>query len=214
MLSFSTVMKTQLQNIVFDIGNVLVFFDHKIACEKLSHFCNEKPLNIYRRMYNSKVMLDFEVGLIDETTLFLIISKDLNLKISFQQFKLFFNEVFTLNQEMLSFLIENKMFFHYWIISNTNSFHFNYLKGQFPDLIKHFSGFTLSYIEGCKKPETEIFKRFIKASGFKKTECIFFDDLIVNVKGAQKAGLNASQYLDQKQFLNTIKSFFKKPNST
>ncbi|WP_206336281.1 HAD family hydrolase [Streptomyces torulosus] len=54
-----------------------------------------------------------------------------------------------------------------------------------------FDGVVLSYREGCRKPDEEIFRLAADRAGVRPEECLLVDDLAVNCDGARRAGWHA-----------------------
>lgn len=59
------------------------------------------------------------------------------------------------------------------------------------DLKKYYTGIIISSDLGCRKPEPQIYLKAVEIAKATPEECLFFDDRINNIKGAQDAGLNA-----------------------
>lgn len=84
-------------------------------------------------------------------------------------------------------------------LSNTCAFHWNYVLDH-PDLypsmplITHKAG---SHLLGHMKPEIEIYRAYESLTGAAPEHIIFFDDLAVNVDGAQRCGWGAVQVLPE-----------------
>ncbi len=51
-----------VKGIIFDLGNVLVDFDHRVAAEKLSKFTTRTGKEIYGLFFDSELTGQFEEG--------------------------------------------------------------------------------------------------------------------------------------------------------
>jgi HAD superfamily hydrolase (TIGR01509 family) len=80
--------------------------------------------------------------------------------------------------------------------SNTNVLHATQYRRQFARTIDLFDHLILSYEVGCLKPDARFYRAAVAAAGVPAASCVFFDDLLENVEGARKAGLNGLQYVD------------------
>jgi putative hydrolase of the HAD superfamily len=59
---------------------------------------------------------------------------------------------------------------------------------------------------GCRKPESKIYALTLERIGRAAGECLFVDDVLVNVEGARKAGLHAVHFQDNEQAVAAIRS--------
>jgi putative hydrolase of the HAD superfamily len=64
---------------------------------------------------------------------------------------------------------------------------------------------TLSYEVRSVKPEAAIYEDCLEGIGTHRRKTIFFDDKIVNVKGAEMLGLDAIEFLDRDAVLKQIR---------
>ena len=67
-----------------------------------------------------------------------------------------------------------------------------------------FDGVFSSSALGFKKPQSEFFQQIFSIIPEKKDEVLFWDDDILNVKGARAFGLQAEQYRDFEAFKNYV----------
>jgi len=59
---------------------------------------------------------------------------------------------------------------------------------------------------GCRKPESKIYALTLERIGRAAGECLFVDDVLVNVEGARKAGLHAVHFQDNVQAIAEIRA--------
>ena len=88
-----------IKAIIFDLGNVLVDFDHTIAAKKASKFSDKSPKEIFSIFFNSELISLFEEGKVTPVEFFSEIKKLLNLKLDYDKFVSFWNEIFFLTPE-------------------------------------------------------------------------------------------------------------------
>jgi putative hydrolase of the HAD superfamily len=69
-----------------------------------------------------------------------------------------------------------------------------------------FDCVTLSYKVRSVKPEAAIYEECLAAIGTERKKTIFFDDKIVNVRGAEMLGLDAIEFMDRDAFLKRMRS--------
>ncbi len=73
---------------------------------------------------------------------------------------------------------------------------FERLWAQFSDLFGRFDGRMVSYEEGVKKADGELFERLLQKYNLKAEECIFTDDLPSYVAIAQQYGIRSFVFTD------------------
>ncbi len=59
---------------------------------------------------------------------------------------------------------------------------------------------------GCRKPESRIYELTLERVGEPAGACLFIDDVLVNIEGARKAGLNAVHFQDNEQATSEIRA--------
>jgi putative hydrolase of the HAD superfamily len=59
---------------------------------------------------------------------------------------------------------------------------------------------------GCRKPEGRIYRLTLERIGIAAGACLFVDDLEVNCKGAEKAGMRAVHFRDNQQAIAEIRA--------
>jgi putative hydrolase of the HAD superfamily len=59
---------------------------------------------------------------------------------------------------------------------------------------------------GCRKPESRIYELTLERIGQAAETCLFIDDVLVNIEGAHKAGLQAVHFQDNAQAIPEIRA--------
>jgi putative hydrolase of the HAD superfamily len=59
---------------------------------------------------------------------------------------------------------------------------------------------------GCRKPESRIYELTLERVDEPAAACLFIDDVLVNIEGARKAGLNAVHFQDNEQAIPEIRA--------
>ena len=73
--------------------------------------------------------------------------------------------------------------------SNTNAAHVETLATRYADVLGHFDTVYVSSSIGHRKPELQSFRHVADAMGFPPGDILFFDDSLINLDGARRAGL-------------------------
>jgi glucose-1-phosphatase len=187
------------RNILFDLGNVLLFFDHGKALRELAKSVN--PLTamlLWSKKDEFLKELRVEADLLENGRMtieqfFSRLKGKIGLQLEFEQFEKIWCDIFTPNQEMLAYARELSTRYNCYVLSNTNDAHFQHVLRTFPELA-FVKGFALSYKLGVMKPAREFFDGALDQLGVTAGESVFIDDLSENIIGAKAAGIEAVTY--------------------
>jgi putative hydrolase of the HAD superfamily len=80
------------------------------------------------------------------------------------------------------------------LASNTNDAHFTKYTFQFARELSHFDHLVTSHFARARKPEPEFFAFAQRRAGADPGECLFVDDLGVNVEAAERFGWKGLLY--------------------
>lgn len=185
---------------IFDLGNVLIDFDHIIAAKKISNFCKKSPQEIFNLFFDSKLTSLFEEGKISPQDFFLKVKETLNLKIEYDEFVPIWNEIFFLtekNKAACKLAGELKKYYKLLVLSNINVLHFEYIKKTFP-ILNTFRIIT-SYELGFRKPQKQIYQKVLEILDTSAFQCFYTDDRIELVESAKKLGIQGFVFKDIEQ---------------
>jgi putative hydrolase of the HAD superfamily len=193
-----------IRALIFDLGNVLVFFDHRIVLERLVKICNFSADEIRIAFFKSDIMQRYMTGRISSEHFFSEVQEKLNLRCNLHEFGLIFSDIFTPNQPVIDLVHQLSEKYPLFLLSDTNEFHFEFVQKNYP-VLQVFRYHTLSYRVGSSKPGAEIFNHAIKQTGFAPHELIFIDDLKTNAEGAQAVGIQGIWFRDDLQLKRDLK---------
>lgn len=186
-------MKTArtIKAVIFDLGRVLIDFDHGIAAKKAAFFCNKTPREIFDFFFDSKLTALFEEGRISPVDFFLKVKETISLNLSYEEFLPVWNEIFFLtddNRAVYDLVRNLRENYRLALLSNINELHFNYLKNNFP-LFDHFHHILLSFEMNCIKPSPLIYKRALEILGLLPEEVFYTDDRPEFIQAARSLGI-------------------------
>lgn len=196
---------------IFDLGNVLVFFDHEKIFAHLEHFTG-KSKSFFRDLFlKSPLAIDYEHGKLSTKEFHKKFCQKTTLKISYQDFVYSLTRIFEPN-DSINPIIENlkKQGHQLLLLSNTCEAHFEYVKSTYP-IVSKFHDFILSYKIGYRKPKEEIYREALKLVKHDLNSCYFFDDLEENIDAANLLGIQGIVFKDTKtlqQYLEGIRYAF------
>ena len=187
--------KKEIKLVIFDIGKVILDFDHMITCNKLAKYSKKDARYIYDFIFNSEMLDEYERGEINSMEMFSAISGELGLDISFEKFKEIWSNIFTLKEGIEQLIHRVKTLAKIAVLSNTDEMHFEDIRDKV-EIIKDFDWLFLSYEAGYRKPEKEIFEYAINKTGISPENIIFIDDIQEFVEAANKLGITGILYKD------------------
>jgi putative hydrolase of the HAD superfamily len=184
-LTRDILMTTVPHTIIFDLGKVIVDFDHMTFCRNASHYCGASPAAVYDRLFLSGLVSRFDDGTLSGEAFFKAACADLGMRADINLFARLWSDIFTLTTGIEHLLRAVKQRFRIVCLSNTNPWHFSWCREHFK-ILDSFDAFILSYKEGCCKPDLEIYKRALAKSQAPPDQCLFIDDSAENVAAARQ----------------------------
>jgi putative hydrolase of the HAD superfamily len=182
-----------IQAIIFDLGNVLVDFDHSIAAKRIAHFCKKTPQEIFNLFFDSQITGLFEEGKIGPRDFFLKVKEMLELNLSYDTFVPIWNDIFFLsakNRAVYSLANSLKVRYKTALLSNINTLHYEYLKKRFP-VFNVFHHVFASCELGSIKPNRIIYKKVLEILEVSPKNIFYTDDRTELVESAKDLGIKS-----------------------
>lgn len=195
--------------IYFDLGNVLVFFDHEIASRQIAAVANV-PVDIIRQeVFHSPLQSDYERGLVTShefvKRLGQKIGRDLPVDETLEAASAIFNPHDAIIESISAL---RQAGFRLGILSNTCDAHWTWLMRQNYEVLgPWFDVIALSYEMQCAKPDLEIYEKAAAMAGVPGQRIFFTDDRLDNIQGAEKAGWMVHQFTQLSAFQQRIASW-------
>lgn len=177
--------------ILFDLGNVLIDFDHRTAVNRIRKHCALGEEEIYNLFFDSDVTDRYERGLITSLEFFRELKHMLHASISYNEFVPIWNDIFFAHPGMLEVLYALKGTYDLYMVSNINELHYLYLKEMFPNYFNCFKKLFLSYQLKMRKPDPEIYAHIIFFLRLSAHQIIYVDDRPELVEAAKKLHIDA-----------------------
>ena len=178
-----------MEVILYDLGNVILPFNHYQIAEKLVRFAPKAgapdPKRIFSFLFDFEngAINRYETGKVSSPTFFNSLKKTFHLSLTYEEFIPIWSEIFVENQEVSEMIRSQKGKWRLGLLSNTNPLHFDYVLKTFP-IVRVFDRWILSHEVGFKKPSFEIFQKAIEWAGVEPEKILFIDDLEKNVDAA------------------------------
>lgn len=181
----------RVKAVIFDLGNVLVDFDHMIAAKRISAFTDKTAQEIFDLFFDSKLTGLFEEGKITPPDFFSEVKKILNLRLDYDRFLPIWNEIFFLsdkNQAVYNLAKALKKEYKVALLSNINILHHDYLKKNF-SVFDVFHNIVTSYEIGYRKPHPLIYKKALDLLGAAPQNTFYTDDRAEFTEKASSLGI-------------------------
>lgn len=189
-------MPKEIKNVIFDLGNTLVFFDHNYFFSGVAAYEKKFSTKAFRDyIVTNKLMDSLGSGDLTGKKFYKTLKREFDLTLSYDRFVNIYRDIFWANKPMEKFLkrvlAEKK--FNVYLLSNTDHLHIPYLYKAYPhiDLIKNK---VISYKAGHIKPDKEIYLHLFNKYGIDPAESYFIDDMPENIRAAKQLGMNAHHY--------------------
>ena len=199
-------MAQAIKILLFDLGRVLVDFDHLRSAQRIAAFCSKTPRQIYDLFFESGATIAFEAGKITPEDFYLQVKQMLDLKLSYDSFEPIWNDIFFLSAKNRSvFGLVNNLRVNYKIalLSNINILHYEYLKKNFP-VFGAFDRIFLSFQMGLVKPDKKIYNRVIRDLGVSPQEIFYTDDRPELMESAKSLGIRGCVFTNFGQLISDL----------
>lgn len=184
-----------VRTIFFDFGNVVAFFDHQRAVRQFARWTDMPPFELTIQLYGSPIEDAYERSRIDTPEYVREAKLNGRLTCTDEEFLAAFVDIFWRNDEVCGLIPRLKAAGYRLVLaSNTNDAHFRKYAEQFADLLAHFAALGTSHMALARKPEPEFFAHCQRFAEADPADCLFIDDLPVNVEAARRFGWQGLVY--------------------
>jgi len=204
-------IRSSIKVVLFDLGNVILPFNHFQIAEKLSQFSQRKeyqdPKKIFSYLFDSEkgAINPFDLGKVSPQEFFQAIKEHLDLSISFDEFVPIWCNIFIEDQGVIQIIHSLKRKRRLGLLSNTDPLHFNYILSKFP-VMKVFDKWILSYEVGFKKPAAQIFQKAIEWASVEPEKILYIDDTKEYVEAAASLGIQSIHFISASQLKEELQT--------
>ena len=186
--------KKKYDVIVFDLGNTLIRFDHRIAARKLTRrFKRLDAQKIYDAFFDSEITRDFEKGLITPREFHKRAMKLLGFKLPYHEFVELWNNIFWEDTHSCDIARKLKKDYRVFLLSNVNRLHFEFITKKFP-IIKIFDEVVASFAIGSMKPEKKIYDHVVSKARCDRSKILYIDDRQDLITAARRLGIDSIRF--------------------
>lgn len=190
-----------IKNVVYDIGNVLVKWAPYEVLSYIFPEADEKEL--FEKM--RPIWLDLNLGKYTETEAISLYHEEIGLpKDKLQKMM----HEFKVRQTPLSGSIEllqrlSDLKINLYSITDNIRELMEYHRRN-SEFVPFFKDIIVSADIGVLKPNPKIYEHLLKKHNLVAKECVFMDDLEVNVEGAKSVGMHSFQFFDTNQSIKEL----------
>lgn len=195
----------QYTTIIFDLGKVIVDFDHGAVCRRLVPYCSYSPEQIFKLVFGSSFEDQFDRGLISPETFFKSISRELDLHMSMDSFREMWNTIFSLNPGIEQLIRHLAKQYQLLCLSNTNVWHYEYCLEHFP-VLHVFDACIVSCAVGVRKPHKAIYQAALEKARALPQDCVYIDDIREFIQAAEKIGIRGIQFMSVPQLTQELQA--------
>jgi len=198
---------SRIKFIYFDLGNVLVSFDHSIAFQHIARLTGISPERIEQILFHSGLQTQYEKGEISTREFHQYFCKQAQVNISLGDLCFAASNIFEPLDDSIELLQILKRSGHrLGLLSNTCDCHWQFCRDdtRFKFLHSSFEQTVLSFTEGCVKPGTDIYRIAANRAGCDPGSILFIDDMQENVKAAQSYGFDGIRFQGTTEVLNEL----------
>lgn len=193
----------------FDLGKVLVHFDHQIAVEQLAELSRRPAELVQQVVFDSGLQNDYETGLVDSPQFVARVNTALESDLSTTDVLRAISDIFTPNQSILEAIgLVQSSGVPLGILSNTCEAHWQWIMQQrWPMFGPWWSQIVLSYEVGSMKPAGPIYQVCEQKAGCPPEQILFTDDRPENVAAAAQRGWSTHLFTSTAELLSELKNW-------
>jgi putative hydrolase of the HAD superfamily len=191
-----------INNIIFDLGGVLLNLDFDKTFKAFAGLGVHDFQQYFQQSHSNPLFADLEMGNIALTAFYDkfrqatgVGATDVEIKEAWNAMLLDFRDA------SMHYLDSLKDRYRIFLLSNTNQIHLEAFReihfNQYGNhgFDNHFEKAWYSHELGLRKPHQECYVQVLSLHGLQGAETLFVDDTLLNIEGAQKAGIKTLHLL-------------------
>ena len=195
--------------VYFDLGKVLVEFEHETAVTQLAQLCDCEPNLARETVFGSPLQQRYETGLISCAEYCETIRQELDSTADDAQILRAASDIFSPNHAILPILdLVRRSTARSGILSNTCRSHWEWIaKQNWPTVPTWADVVILSYEVQSMKPDRAIYEESARQAGCAPEQIFFTDDREENVVAAAAQGWTVHHYQAADPLLQQLESW-------
>ena len=207
-----------IENIIFDLGNVIIDLDIDRTWQHLKHWLGDDyELKLKNIRPNDDIFIQFEIGAITEEIFFETLRSTSDTPLSIRQLKEAWNAMLIqIPVQRFDMLLRLKRQYNVFLLSNTNKTHVDWVDGYLKTVYgfsiqdfdeRYFHKSYYSHLIHWRKPDAAIYEYVLQDAGLKPDNTLFIDDNFYNIEGAKKVGLQTILHPIGAEIAEVMKSY-------
>jgi putative hydrolase of the HAD superfamily len=182
--------------IYFDLGNVLLHFDHRRACRQVAELTGLDQQQVWDVVFAGGLELEYEAGRLSTRQFYEAFCTATGVRPDLAAFAHAASAIFEVNaliKPVVAGLAAARR--RLGLLSNTNEMHWEHVAGGRYGLVPDvFEQVVLSYRVGAVKPDRKIFDHAAEVAGVAPADVLYIDDTAGHVAAAKALGWDAVRY--------------------
>lgn len=193
-----------IKTVIFDIGNVVLFFDHEKMARQVANILKTTFPIVKDRLFKEELLFQLELGNVTTEELIQEFQKLSPHPLPRKEFLSAFNQIFRENEEIAPIITSLKrQGKKLLLLSNISEPHFNYVYQTFP-LLHQFDKAILSYQVRHAKPYPEIYHAVLQEANCQPFECFYTDDIVGHVESAKSLFIDAELFVSSEKLIEQL----------
>lgn len=185
-----------IRTLLFDMGNVLVYFSHDRMCAQIGTCCGISGPRVRQLLIDSGLQWKFERGELTEAEFHAEWQRVCGRRVPRDTLLAAASRIFWPNPGMAELVAEIKQKGRRLVLlSNTCATHLSAVREQFR-ILEPFDAIVTSCRVGALKPSAAIYQAALREIRCAPEECFYTDDLPPYVEAARTHGLQAEVFTD------------------
>ena len=202
---------SEIKNIIFDLGGVILNLDYSKTADEFKKIGILHFKDLYSQKKQTLLFDDFEKGKIQPGEFISSLNDSENLKIKEIDFINAWNAMLLeISTEKLEFIYRLKKDYKIFLLSNTNEIHINKFESNLKknnmldQFYKCFDKIYYSSRMGKRKPDENCFNQVLEENGLLAENTLFIDDTTQHILGAKEVGLNTFHLEKNKSIIDLV----------
>lgn len=200
-------MNNEIKAIVFDMGGVIIMTCDDTPRQKLAQDLGVSIEHLKNEVFYSQTAIMSETGLLSKYDHWSAVLKGLgfDLACNLKEIDAAFWAGDYIDNELMNYIQSLKKKYQIGLLSNAFKSAREWLNNSF-DFLDAFDVSVFSYEVGMRKPDPAIFQLMCEKMNVLPSQTVFIDDMLVNVEGAQRAGMCAIHFQGRDKFIKELES--------
>ncbi|MEX1042789.1 MAG: HAD family phosphatase [Pirellulaceae bacterium] len=197
-----------IQFIYFDLGKVLLDFDHRLACRQLADVLGTTEERVWEAVFVSQWQWKYERGELTTAELHSLLCETFEVEAELEAVAGAASRIFTPQAEVIELArrlaAEGRRL---GVLSNTCACHWEHCLAQYASFLEPlFERHVLSYKVGAMKPDPAIYQHAARQAEVSPERILLIDDRPENIEGASAAGWDVIHFVGADQLADELRN--------